>query len=248
MSKLSEYLETAIGYDADGKPASTSQFAFGSSPFQIAETENIEDVMEIFAVCHSDAIVDVNILDEMAAVSFDFSNDMETFGALVDEMESYKAQKDHVTRSLHNYMNEMYLAERNGDEATIDDVYNQMRALSVPFMLPTIMPVCFGGTVQIGFTDDPKFVFYTSDSAKSIPTKITMVFDVQSMFCRDEVDVYAAENIAAEIAAQQEELWYLEETKKLEEENYMSQFGSNNTLDDSDDAKVDKRLKGARIK
>ena len=248
MGKLSEYLEAATGYDFDGKPASTSQFVFGHSPFQLAETENIENAMEVIAVCHSDAIVDIDILDNVVAVSFDFLNDMDTLAALMDEVELYKAKKTHVTKSINDYMNEMYLAERNDDAAAIEDIYAHMRVLSVPFMLPTILPVCFGGTVQIGFADDPKFVFYTSDSIKSMPTKLTMIFDVQSMFCRDEVDVHTVEDIDTEMAAQRAELWYMEEAKKLEEENYMSQFGSNNAFSEDDEAVVDKRLKGARFK
>ena len=30
-------------------------------------------------------------------------------------------------------------------------------------MLPTILPLEFGGTVHLGSIDDPKFVFFTSD-------------------------------------------------------------------------------------
>lgn len=248
MSKISEYIGTAVGYDSEGGPASTSQFVFGYMPFQIAENENIEDVTDITVVCHSDAIVDIQILDEIAMVSFDFTNEPNTLAELIEEIETYRAQITHVTNSINNYMDELALAERNADEEAMEAIQANIRALSIPFLLPTIMPVCFGGTVQIGFADDPKFVLFTSDYINSMPSKITMIFDVNSIFCRDDVELNLVEDADAEIEAQQEALWYMEETRKLEEENYQSQFGSNNKLKQSAETKVDKRLKGARIK
>jgi hypothetical protein len=247
MSKMTEYLDAAVGYDSNGLPASTSQFTFGFSPFQIAETEDVADVTTSETVCQSDAIVDIKIVDEIAKVTFDFSNDTSVFVEFAQELEGYLAQKDHVTQSLNGLMAELFVAERNEDNETVEELQMQIRAMSIPFMLPTIMPVCFGGTVHVGFTDDPKFIFFTSDKINQAPSKVTMIFDARALFCQDEVAIYT-EDPDEEIRAQQEELWYLEEAKKIEEENYQSQFGYNNSLYEEDEIQTDRRLKGVRIK
>ena len=248
MSRMSEYLASAVGYDSNGLPASTTQFTFGFAPFQIAETEQIADVTQVTAVCQSDAVVELQVIDGIAMVSFDFSNEVNVFAELLDELDQYRQQRDHVTASLNKLMVEVALAERNGDMARIDDLHTQMRAFSIPFMLPTIMPVEHGGTVQVGFADDPKFVLYTSDAANQAPFKITMIFDAHDLFCQDEVAIYQ-EDAEEAIRAEQEEMWYLQEAKKAEEEAYQAQFGANaSAYYDDDGGHVDKRMKGVRVK
>ena len=244
---MTEYLAAAIGYDSNGLPASTIQFTFGFAPFQIAETEDIADVSQITTICQSDAVVDLKIVDDVAMVSFDFSNETNTLVELIQELDAYKAQRDHVTESLNGLMDRIAVAEMNEDENELEDLQLQLRSLSIPFMLPTILPVCFGGTVHVGFADDPKFVFLTSDQLNQMPFKITMVFDSKSVFCQDEISIYT-EDTEAEIRAQQEEMWYAEEAKKIEEEAYRAQYGYGSDLYDDVDVQDDKRLKGVRFK
>jgi hypothetical protein len=74
-----------------------------------------------------------------------------------------------------------------------------------------------------------------------------MIFAAKDLFCQDEVGIYF-EDTEEEIRAQQEELWYMQEAKKMEEESYQAQYGSNVDLYDEQDEVVDKRLKGVRIK
>lgn len=247
MSKITEYLNDAIGYDSSGLPASAVQFTFGYTPFQIAETEDIADLTQIITVCQSDAIVDLKIVDEMLMVSFDFSNEPNTLVELSQELDGYNSQKDHVTESLNRLMEELYIAERNEDKQRIASIQTQIKSMNIPFMLPTIIPVEHGGTVQIGFAEDPKFVFFTSDQINQMPFKVTMVFNASDLFCQDEMGVYT-EDTEAEILAQQEDAWYMEEAKKLEEEAYQAQFGYNNDPYSEQDTQVDKKLKGVRFK
>jgi hypothetical protein len=248
MGKMTEYLESAVGYDSNGLPASTTQFAFGYAPFQVAETENIANLTTVSAICQCDAVVDIKVIDGVAMVSFDFSNETAVFAEFIDELESYTAQKDHVTESLNSLMADLANAERNEDESAIDYITAQVRSMSIPFMLPTILPVIHGGEVQVGFSEDPLFVFFTSDRVNQMPYKVTMIFDAHSLFCQDDVSIYT-EDTEAEIRAQQEEMWYMDEARKLEEAEYQAQFGYNADMyDDDDDDQTDKRLKGARFK
>ena len=109
------------------------------------------------------------------------------------------------------------------------------------------MPVIYGGTVQIGFQDDPKFILYTTDRMNTQAMSITMIFDASDLFCQDEVGVYA-NDVEEELEAQRQELWYMEEAKRIEEENYRAQWGYDPTADDDEDDSNDKRMKGVRIK
>lgn len=250
MSKLTDYMADAVGYDQNGLPASSIQFTFGMSPFQVAETESIENVTEITSVCQSEAIVDMKVVDDVAMVTFDFSMEVNVLAELAQELEMYNQQKGHVTESLNNLMAELMLAERNEDEDAMEKIYFQMRSMSIPFMIPTILPVIHGGTVHLGFADDPKFIFFTSDHLNQVPYKVTMIFEAKDLFCQDELGVYF-EDTEAEIRAQQEEMFYMDEARKIEEENYQAQFGSNAGLygDYLDEEQpTDKRMKGVRIK
>jgi hypothetical protein len=247
MSKMMEYLGASIGYDSDGLPASTVQFTFGFSPFQIASTENIADVTNISTICQCDAVVDIKIIDDTAMVSFDFSNETPTLVEFVQELEGYTAQRSHVTESLNNILAQIAVAEKNEDQNELESLQGQLRSMSIPFMLPTILPIEYGGSVKVGFADDPKFVFLTSDNLNQMPSKVTMIFDAHDIFCEDEIAIYT-EDTEAEIRAQQEELWYMEEAKKLEEEQYQAQFGYGANDYDYDEAPTDKRLKGVRFK
>lgn len=248
MSKIADYIADAVGYDNEGLPASTTQFTFGMMPFQIAENENLDEVTEISAVCQSDAVVDLQVVDNTVMVSFDFSLETNILTDFFSELETYRIQKQHVTESLNTLMDEFEIAQRNGSETEVENVYFKMRAMSVPFMLPTILPVVHGGSVHIGFINDPKFVFFTSDQLNQNPYKVVMVFEAEDLFCEDEDGVYM-NDVEAEIRAQQEELWYLQEAKRIEEENYQAQYGSNSNFYGADEPEVqDKRLKGVRIK
>ena len=61
-----------------------------------------------------------------------------------------------------------------------------------------------------------------------------------------EVDARIVD-VEEELEAQRQELWYMEEAKRIEEENYRAQWGYDPTDDDEDDSN-DKRMKGIRIK
>lgn len=249
MSKLTEYLESAVGYDASGLPASSTQFTIGLAPFSMSEGESIDDVTQIIAVCTTDAVVDIEILDNMAKVTFDFSLEPDILAEFLGELENYQAQRHHVTEAMNELMARLHVAEKNNDEDEVDELMANIRATSIPFMLPTIMPVVYGGTVQIGFQDDPKFILYTTEKMNSAAMSITMIFDANDLFCQDEVAVYT-NDVEDEIEAQREELWYMEEARKIEEENYRAQWGYDplDDDDDDDDYNSDNRMKGIRIK
>ena len=248
MSKIAEYIAESTGYDKDGLPASTTQFTFGMMPFQVAENENLDEVTEISAVCQTDAVVDLKVVDNSVMVTFDFSLETNVLTDFYTELENYKMQKEHVTNALNDLMNDFETAQQHGSETEIEDVYFKMRAMSIPFMLPTILPVAYGGTVHIGFINDPKFVFFASEHLNQNPYQVVMIFEAEDLFCEDEDGVYM-NDVEAEIRAQQEELWYLQEAKRIEEENYQAQYGSAGSLYDDHDIDVqDKRLKGVRIK
>ena len=247
MSKITEYIEAAIGYDAEGLPASTVQFTFGMAPFQVAESENIDDVTEITAMCQADPIVDIKIIDNMVKASFDFSMDTNTFAEFAEELELYQQQQEHVTESVNMLMNQLAVAERNENESEIEEIYFQVRKMTVPFLVPTILPVALGGDVHIGFADDPKFIFFTSDQLNQMPHKVTMIFEATDLFCQDEMGIYF-EDPEAEMLEQQEELWYMQEAQKMEEEAYQAEFGANASLYGEEEQAVDKRLKGVRFK
>jgi hypothetical protein len=115
-------------------------------------------------------------------------------------------------------------------------------------MTPTILPVEYGGAVQVGFMDDPKFVFFSADQLNERPNTMVMIYDASAIFCQDEIAIYT-EDTEAEIRAQQEEMFYMDEARRMEEEMYQAQFGANASMyDDSNAGQTDKRLKGVRIK
>lgn len=246
MSKLTEYLESAIGYDVEGLPASSTQFTIGLAPFVMSESENINDVTQITAVCTSDAVVDITMLDNLAKVTFDFTLEADVLVEFLEALENYQAQKEHVTNVVNDLMAKLHIAERNGDESAMEELVMQLRSTSIPFMLPTIMPVVYDGSVQISFQDDPKFILYTADKINTQAMSITMIFDANDLFCQDEVAVYT-NDFEEELEAQRQELWYMEEARKIEEENYRAQWGYDAMAQD-DDTDSDNRLKGVRIK
>lgn len=248
MSKLSEYLNACDGFDSSGLPAANSQITFGFSPFQIASTENIADVTTITTVCKTDAVVSIKIIDDIAALTFDFSNEVQTLTDVIGEIEQYVAQREHVTATMNEFRAQLELAHRNEDADKSEEIALQLRALSIPFMLPTIMPVCYGGSVQVSFSEDPKLVFFTSQKISQVPYQITMIFDAHSIFAQDEVAIYTSDP-EAEIRAQQEEMWYLDEQRKAEEEAYFAQYSQvvDPYADDGGGA-ANNKLKGVRIK
>ena len=251
MSKIQEYLNSVVGYDSNGLPATTTQFTFGLSPMMIAENESIENVTEISAVCQTDAVVDLKVVDDIAMVTFDFSLDSQTMVELVEELEMYKMQRQHSDDVLHDIMNQIDIAERNKDEKTQEELTMKLRMLSIPFMMPTLVPAEYGGMVNVGFTEDPKFFFFTADTLNENPYKITMIFDARTLYCQDELGIYMG-TTEEEIAAQQEEMWYMEEARKMEEAAFQAQYGMGMDLYSSaydEDAEYgDKRMKGVRVK
>lgn len=249
MSKMREYIEAACGYDANGLPSSIVQFTFGTSPFITAQEEDIENTVQITKYIQSECIVDIQVIDSIAAVSFDFSLDTEALVELVNELDFYRQQILHVSDTAQNYQDELTLAERNGDEKAVEDVLLKMRALTIPFMQPTIVPAAFGGTVNISFEGDPKFTLYTADQLNQMPYKVIMIFDASEIFAQDEIQVYSYDE-EAEILQQQQEMFLMDEARRAEEAAYQAQYGySNNLYDDGyDDYSGDSRMKGVRFK
>ncbi len=193
MSKYAEYLEAAIGYDAYGLPAATTQFTFGTMPFMAQETENIEDVTEITSVCQSDAIVELEIIDDILKLSFDFSNEMQTLNDMYQDIQSYIAGKDHTTKLLNEYRNTLEMAQSNHNIAKMESIMNKIQAIRVPFFLPTIIPVGYSGKATIGFSADPVFVLFESDELDQRPYKLTMIFNVNSLFIQDGDGIVCSE-------------------------------------------------------
>jgi hypothetical protein len=247
VSKLTEYLEAAVGYNSEGLPASSTQFTIGLTPFMLGENENIDDVTQITAACTSDAVVDIDILDDIAKVTFDFTMEPEVLSEFLEELETYMAQRQHVTEAMNELMADLHIAEKNGDESAAEELMMKLRSTSVPFMLPTIMPVDYDGSVQIGFQDDPKFIFYTTEQMNTPALSITMIFDASDLFCQDELAIYT-NDIEEELEAQREELWYMDEARRIEEENYRAQWGYDPNDYDDDNNDGDNRMKGVRIK
>lgn len=243
MSKFTEYLASAIGYAADGYPASIVQFTFGNMPFFRAETETIEKTMQISSIVQSEAIVDLKVVDDLVQVSFDFSADTETFLDFSKELDLYNAQRERAMETLNSMITEYKAFEDDDMNVRKTELYNKIRGTLVPFMLPTILPLCYHGTVHVGFANDPKFVFYTSDEINRHPNKVTMIFAADDLFCQDEFNVYVEDE--NEIDDMQEAAYLEEEAKRLEREAYRSQYGYTND-DEEDD--VDNKLKGVRFK
>ena len=243
MSKYIDYLTSAIGYAADGQPAAMVQFTFGNMPFNRAETESIEKVMQISAVVQADAVMDIQIIDDLAKVTFDFIADMESLSDFSKELDLYNAQKEKVMASLNEMITE-YKMFGDVEDARKHELYNKIRGTLVPFMLPTVLPLCHNGTVHIGFANDPKFVFYTSDETNRCPTTVTMIFAASDIFCQDEFNVYEEDEDT--IDEMQEEIYMEEEAKRVEREAYRAQYGYKS--DEGEDEDVDKRLKGIRFK
>lgn len=249
MSKMTDYIDAACGYDDRGLPASVTQFTFGMMPFSIAENESIENVMQISKAFQTDALVDIQIIDDMAAVSFDFAMDTQSLVDFANELKFYREQLMHVTKSVAEYQYQLELAQQNANEEEIEEIIIKMRSLSIPFMMPTIVPSAFGGTVHLGFETDPKFIIYASDNLAQLPTKVIMMFEARQLFAQDEIDIYSM-NAEEEIRMQQEEMFYLDEMRRAEEEAYRAQYGgyNNDYYAGGDKFAGDSRMKGVRIK
>ena len=248
MSLLSDYVQACCGYDDAGHPAAETQFTFGMSPFAVSDGENVEDFTEITAAAQTDAIVNIEIVDNIAKVEFDFALDIDTFVELIDELDFYKDQLAHVNDTLAGYEAMFNRAVDEDDEEALEDVDIKFRSTSVPFMIPTIVPNAFAGDVHVSFSEDPKFFFLTSDKPNQMPTKLVMIFDAHALFAEDESAIYDFD-AEEEIRMQQEEMYLAEEARKAEEAAYQSQYGfSNDPYEDDDDDDNDPRLKGVRIK
>ena len=248
MGKITQYIEDACGYDENGLPASSSQTAFGLSPFLKGEAQREEDVTKVTAVCNTDAIVDIQVLDSTVMVKFDFSGEAKTLAEMVEELEEYKEQKQHTTEVLNELTAQIYVAERNGDEQTKKELIEKTAAMSVPFLLPTIIPIVHGGNVKIGFLDDPKFVLFTVDHLNEQPSSITLIYEAKDLFVEDEAGLMTGEDMDQEIADYQEEMWYLQEAKRMEEEAYRNQYGSYSDAYSQNEQTENKRMKGVRVK
>ena len=251
MSKMSEYIDSSVGYDMNGLPASTTHFTFGFTPFSIGESEDIAELTEIKTIVQTDAIVDLQIIDNIVQVTFNFENDTQTLVDFTNVLIEYRAQHTHTIAVLNDFLNQLSVAQRNEDYPEIESISLKMRSLSIPFLLPTIIPIEFGGSVNVSFSEDPKFVFFTSDDLNQMPYKITMIFDLDSLFAEDEIGVYSG-NAEDEIRMQQEEMFYAQEQRRLEEEMYQEQFGAYQSLyeqsgQEQSETSVDNRLKGVRL-
>ncbi len=247
MSKIQEYIAMSCGYDENGLPASLTQFTFGTMPFTMAETERLEDVMTVNKAFQTSALVDIQIVDNVCTVTFDFSMDTQSLVELFEELNFYKQQVEHVSQSITRYQSDLNIALQNEDAGAIEDVSIKLRSMSLPFMLPTIIPAAMGGTVNIGFEADPKFIFFTSDALNQMPTKVAMIFEANQLFAEDEIALYNMDE-EEEIRLQQEEMFYMDEARRAEEAAYQAQYGTYNQ-DYYDGPEVsDGRLKGVRIK
>lgn len=247
MSKIQEYIEMACGYDSKGLPAALTQFTFGTMPFTMAETEQLADVMTVTKAFQTSALVDIQIVDNVCTVTFDFSMDTQSLVEFFDELNFYKQQVSHVAQSITQYQSDLNIALQNEDAAAIEDVTIKLRSMSLPFMLPTIIPTEMGGTVNIGFEADPKFIFFTSDALNQMPTKVAMIFEASQIFAEDEIALYNMDE-EEEIRMQQEEMFYMDEARRAEEAAYQAQYGTYNQDYYEGVADNDGRLKGVRIK
>ena len=248
MSQLQEYIEAACGYDSNGLPAALTQFTFGTMPFAMAETEQIADVMTVSKAFQTDALVDIQIVDSICMVSFDFSMDTQTLVEFYEELDFYKQQTAHVSNIVMGYNRELQVALETEDENAVADISTKLRLMSLPFMLPTIIPTQYGGTVNIGFDADPKFVFFSSNALNQMPTKVIMIFDANQLFAEDELAVYNMDE-EEEIRMMQEEMFYMDEARKAEEAAFQQEYGlySQDYYSD-DDNQSDGRLRGVRFK
>lgn len=247
-SKALEYLSAACGYDSQGLPAAMTQFTFGLMPFSVADNEKIEDLTKITVVCQTEAAFEAKIKDNLLEATWDFSSDSSTFAELFGEIEFHQQQLSHVEDVLGGYMAELDIAQQNNDENAIDDVTSKIRATDIPFLLPTVVPTIYDGDVHIGFENDPKFIYFTGDKLNQYPYKLVMVFDLEDMFVEDEVEISTID-ADSDYEAMQEDAYWQEEAKRLEEDAYMAQFGQGNSLyDDDDNYGGDTRLNGVRIK
>ena len=173
--------------------------------------------------------------------------DTQSLVELFEELNFYKQQVEHVSQSITRYQSDLNIALQNEDAGAIEDVSIKLRSMSLPFMLPTIIPAAMGGTVNIGFEADPKFIFFTSDALNQMPTKVAMIFEANQLFAEDEIALYNMDE-EEEIRLQQEEMFYMDEARRAEEAAYQAQYGTYNQ-DYYDGPEVsDGRLKGVRIK
>ena len=146
------------------------------------------------------------------------------------------------------YNRELQVALETEDENAVADISTKLRLMSLPFMLPTIIPTQYGGTVNIGFDADPKFVFFSSNALNQMPTKVIMIFDANQLFAEDELAVYNMDE-EEEIRMMQEEMFYMDEARKAEEAAFQQEYGlySQDYYSD-DDNQSDGRLRGVRFK
>ena len=248
MSQMQEYIAACCGYDSNGLHAGFTQFTFGTMPFTMADTEQLEDVMTVTKAFQSDALIDIQVVDNICTVTFDFSMDTQSLVELFDELNFYKQQTSHVANTLMGYQNELEQAFSAEDADAVEEITIKLRSVSLPFMLPTIIPTQYGGTVNIGFDADPKFVFFSSDALNQMPTKVVMVFEARQIFAEDGLQIYNMDE-EEEIRMQQEEMFYMDEARKAEEAAFQQEYGlyNQNYYDEADQGS-DGRLKGVRIK
>ena len=248
MSQLQEYIAAACGYDSRGLPASLTQFTFGTMPFVMSENEKLEDVMTVTKAFQTDALVDIEIVDTICKVTFDFSMDTQSLVEFYEELDFYKQQTAHVANIIMGYNRELSEALQAEDSNAVEDISTKLRLMSLPFMLPTIIPTELGGTVNIGFDADPKFVFFSSEALNQMPTKVVMIFEANQLFAEDDLAVYNMEE-EEELRMMQEEMFYMDEARKAEEAAFQQEYGLySQDYYDEDERPSDGRLKGVRIK
>lgn len=190
MSKMDNYITTGTGLTASGTPASMIQFVFGEAPFMPPETADLEDVVDVHAICHSEAIADIRFMDDVAMVSFDFTQEPGILNNLFSKLEDYKHKKDQIQEHLQKLVFQYDMAIENADDEEAATLQEALETIKVPFVAVYLFPVQYDNTVQISFDDDPKFVFYTSNQLDQNPSRVTMIYDAHDVYCQDESAVY----------------------------------------------------------
>ena len=91
-------------------------------------------------------------------------------------------------------------------------------------------------------------MLFTVDHLNEQPSSITLIYEAKDLFVEDEAGLMTGEDMDQEIADYQEEMWYLQEAKRMEEEAYRNQYGSYSDAYSQNEQTENKRMKGVRVK
>ena len=243
MATLLAILDRAIGYGTDGQPLSITQFTFGSNPLVYAQGEALEEVVKLTEAFQADVPVNLEIMDEVAVLSFDFVSNLDQMRELYDILMDHKAQYDHVNHVVHTITEEMQEANAQGDARRLEEGTIKLRAVEVPFMYPTIIPKQDGGTVYITFSNFPRFIYTVAEGVDNYPTKIVLVYQLddieyslnnEPMEGLDE-DMDEVMDAMDAVGPDYDEMAMMQEMKKYEEEQYFAQRRAEEEDYDDDD-------------